>query len=240
MKSVMFYPLQGAHRDFFAISRSAETPRIRALFSRFGGMRFECGHAVLYLWNTQFAEALFLGYGIADGRFILGPASLPAFPDRITMGAAVAISSTPAGIRMRTDVGGLHVVYRGRGFVTNRLCLAASASGQMDVSATASLFILHHMFTQQFSTFRTPVKGVKIVQPGCEITVGQTLSFRDAGGACSSAIYDSGEIGPSAYRELIRMAAGEIIDTLRSGRCSHPRHALAPTRFADTAQINGS
>ncbi|WP_444924289.1 hypothetical protein ACJJH9_03225 [Microbulbifer sp. DLAB2-AF] len=216
IKPPSFYPHQGVHRDFFIISKSKETNRIRLDLEALGGMRFEIGKFLLYIWNVQFSNIMLFGYGILDGVFKVGPESLDKAPKSPGAGAYVVITIDNDLINIKTDFGGLHVLYYSDDIVTNRLYLSALAANRIDYKAIASVFHSNHMFCQQFNVLNMPIKGLKIALPGKQICIKEKIDFVDDYANSNVDLGSSLIITPDEYHFLIRQAATEIVNNVNS------------------------
>jgi hypothetical protein len=205
-----FHPSDEPHCDFLITAKLS--PDSRRKMIALGAAAETYKDCEIYSWGFQLKDSTFLGVGLADGRFVIGPAEIDDVEPIKVIGTCCVLSKGRDGVTIRPDFHGLYALYSGADFVTNRLHLAALLSGKMDeISTVAPLYNNNLIFWDQATTWDTCVDGVKLAPPFSE--------FKAYGGQVvrkDIARFDYGILEPDEYWDLVSKGASEIRDNVEA------------------------
>lgn len=200
-----FHPGGAPHCDFLVSTKP--TRAIRDFMVALGARVEALPGCELYAWGFDLGEQVFLGTGVLDGRFRVGPVALETDAAAARpVGTCCILTRSGGGIAIHPDLQGLYALYVGPDFITNRLHLAALLQRELDdAPAIAPFFNNQQIYWDQPTMFETGIAGVSLVAPfrsfvatigGIETLTTDRFSYR--------------ELEPQDYWELVERGAEEI------------------------------
>lgn len=191
--------------DFFItqnINKNAESK-----FFESGAVRYFINGWYIYTWNIPIRKdnISFTGFGVIDGRFIIGP-KLLSHAYNLTSGTYCLINiKDENNIIVTPDNMGMYQLFYSSSLVTNRLHLAKIYTQSFEQDLIYSNFLLDNMLFQQWSLFDTPISGTKILPALSDIQLSASGNV-----IVNSQDVFEGELSPFEYKRLIQEGAEEI------------------------------
>lgn len=222
MSQLEFIPFDGVYRDF--LLTTADSANLQETMLAWGANRRVLGNYVAYVWDVPSSISVF-GLGVIDGRLEVGPKRLSRRPMRRGAGSYVVLDLSRDQGAVQPDPFGMHPVYYSDTVITNRLHLGAMAVRDFDPGAALTSTYNEGVFSFSLNTFSTPVKGMRLLEAGCWLTIGSSIAVVD-----DEVHNDFTPAEPEQYHQYVDMAAQEIISNV---------DAILESGFPITCDITG-